>query len=557
MKRIATCIPTLTIVLFNLLAPTAAFLYGIVRGDDESNIPPRLDRIDRLGEADCFSTLPHRSTLPRLPNTDLDRRVRNFRQPAVRPADNRVLKFLGVANWFGSPQVQAMKLYSTEGCEAGTVVMIIRWYSRLNVIQIANLVDPSYLDIIPQRILAIQPILDVTPITSDDPEAEADEIDFAAEVIDNPGLMKPGSVYIPRIENNGNGNAASHYCDGIVEINKGVKNTLESLSALSAENQSDDASQFKWLRSYVSKLLTYLADDTARFMGKMRPKRFDSLKFSCMPLEHRAYVPFPGQADALDENNPGDTVANVVAANEQLVSESGNGFIEPVSASSGDSGSEQLSGSINSAASSEIQPPRRKQGRPRKPQPEGVEKPKRIRKPRPRPPGVKSRAQTANEILEDLESIINPVTKNLKVEAGDTAVPQSFWQSVLEQQRQQDEQQYRVTSNPYGMFEPGWSLLDFNPLGDDPMGSNLPTLFDINVSDEGSPGTFTNQLDSELRTYMSTMPAGSFNAFGRNFQMASQPAGETKIEAKEEEEVHADGWNVNAATDTKIEEETF
>ncbi|KAK6340857.1 hypothetical protein TWF696_009175 [Orbilia brochopaga] len=340
--------------------PPQPFSGGIVRGDDQQNLSPRVDRVDTLGEANCFSALAQKSgQLPRLPNTDLDRRLRPIRNPVVRPVDNRVVKYLSVANWFGSPQVQAMKLYSSEGCEACTLVMIIRWYPRLNVIQLASLIDPSYLDIIPQRIQGMQPIIDIAPIASEDPEGGADEIDFAAEVVNNPGLMKPGSVYIPLIPNNGNDNTVARYCDGMVQFNEGVKSTLESLSVLAEEGQQDDGSQFRWLKSYVTKLLSFLAPSGQPFTAR-KPKGVEMLKFSCTLLAQRAYVPFPGQADSFAAGLPVETTESIITG-QQPVSESTDVLNEQVSVVNGTDSNDQLLGGIGDIISSETQPPRRSQ----------------------------------------------------------------------------------------------------------------------------------------------------------------------------------------------------
>ncbi|KAJ6262336.1 hypothetical protein Dda_3143 [Drechslerella dactyloides] len=564
MKPTIPHIPTFTVILLHLLSPTAAFLYGIVRGDANGNLPPRVDKVDSVGEANCFSVLAQKSgQLPRLPNTNFDRMIRgpyNVAHTSARPVDKRPLKYLAVANWSGSAQVQAMKLYSSEGCEAGNLVMIIRWYSRLNVIQIADLIDSSYLDIMPTRIQSLQPITTIAPVTSDDPETEAEAIDFTAEVIDNPDIMKPGSVYIPSIPNNGNDNTAPQYCDGIVQINQGVKSTMEALSSLSEENQSDGASQINWLVTYLKRLLSFLAPGGQKPPSGRKPKGLDTLQFTCTPLLQMAYVLFPGQEESLVADLPVGTVEAVEAGVQAAPANIPNEQTLRLNVDAGslnDMSGQQL-GDVGTAVSSELQPPRRTRGRKKKTTEQSGEQ-QQVPKRGPRARNLREKNNV--NILQELESIVNPPKKNLKTDAP-TLQPGSFWETMLQQQQQQ-QQPYGSVEGGYGLFEPGWSLLNFNPLGD-PTEPTLPTLFDLNVDNENPLGAFGNHLDPVLAEYLRMMPAETFDAFG---------AGGDGVEVKEEVEVklepnaqaqagmqaeaQAGGANADAEPDMKIEDEMF
>ncbi|KAK6528925.1 hypothetical protein TWF694_004154 [Orbilia ellipsospora] len=215
----------LTLLLVSFPAVNA-FAFAWVRTSTlQDTGPVQIVRADKFPDDGCISTLETKvgkRTMSRIP-----------RKPAPEGSLTDTIKYMMAASWDRTDSLQAMAFYSNTGCEDDDLVMIVRFDDRyiLKTPQVVNL--SRVLGKTPKVIKSFRP-LDIAMGKTDEAIRRMVERHPTESLTKNPGLMRPGSVFVPRIRKPKPGEPPFTYCSGLVKIVPWLINAQAGLGVIAA-----------------------------------------------------------------------------------------------------------------------------------------------------------------------------------------------------------------------------------------------------------------------------------------------------------------------------------
>ncbi|KAF3924733.1 hypothetical protein AA313_de0208553 [Arthrobotrys entomopaga] len=234
---------TLHLLLTSLLAfppKVNAFAFAWVRS---SSIEPtgtnQIIRLDNFPENGCLHTT----------STKLFQREKHrIRKAPPENAITDTIKYMMAASWNGTEALNAMAFYSSLGCQNEDLAMLIRFHDEelLRTPQIVSL--NRVMDRIPRVIKSFRPVPVVLREEPDEEIREEVERDFTNAVSRNPGLMLPGSVYVPRVGNPRPGARTFTYCSGLVRVATWSINSQYDLGVVTTSPNRGQATVDHWVK---------------------------------------------------------------------------------------------------------------------------------------------------------------------------------------------------------------------------------------------------------------------------------------------------------------------
>ncbi|KAK6350906.1 hypothetical protein TWF718_004088 [Orbilia javanica] len=267
----------------------SAFVFGItqtssVNGKDVEN--PRVDRIDKIPpNYNCYSVAQSEP----IRSTDL---------PRVNEGAPRSVRAAVVANWVDTAQMDAVAFYTTPDCREDSKALIVRWYTNMDLPQIAYLAAGFTYNRIPRRLLAYKPIA-IPPGLAPEEDYELARVDFETAILTNPGLMKPGSAFAPTTSSR----SVPTYCEGLIRFAAFGDRSIRALGGISKEyfqNYPDssavpadlDLASWATLEGEIDNQLKQLITGVTASQGRATRSQSTYLpgNFGCNALRKEAYI---------------------------------------------------------------------------------------------------------------------------------------------------------------------------------------------------------------------------------------------------------------------------
>ncbi|KAK6361854.1 hypothetical protein TWF730_005566 [Orbilia blumenaviensis] len=320
MALVATCMRT---VVLSLIASTFfsayvsgfafGFTHSIAREGNSVIGSPRIDRIDRVSpDYDCYSVIQPEP-------------IRATDRPRVNEGELQTIKAAIVANWADTARMDAVAFYTTPDCREDTKALIVRWFTNMDIPQIAYLAAGFERKLIPKALSAYRPIV-IPPGPAPEDDYALARIDFEEAVLRNPGLMKPGSVFVPA-----RARLPTTYCSGLIRYVKFGEKTVAALGGLAKEyfqenpnaievpdNQDDE--NWPKLQDEFNKQLKHMLTSAPIGYGQPHTAQttYNPGVFGCNSLRKEAYID-PREPGPINRNDMLRQFQDVVQQDEVIL----------------------------------------------------------------------------------------------------------------------------------------------------------------------------------------------------------------------------------------------
>ncbi|KAF3200886.1 hypothetical protein TWF106_003108 [Orbilia oligospora] len=248
----------------------------------------RVDRIDRVSpDYDCYSLIQPQA-------------IRSTDRAQVNPGELQAVEAAITANWEDTAQMDAVAFYTTPDCREDSKALIVRWFSDKKLPQMSYLAAGFEGNRVPRRLTAYRPIT-IPPGPASEEDYELASVDFEVAILQNPGLMKPGSVFAPRTTRR----SSVTYCDGLVRFAQFGERSIRALGGIAKEyfqnnpdavEVPDDQDLANWpqLEQLFHKELQQLLTGAISLQNINRPRGRNAMfvpgSFNCNGLQKVAYV---------------------------------------------------------------------------------------------------------------------------------------------------------------------------------------------------------------------------------------------------------------------------
>ncbi|KAF3275357.1 hypothetical protein TWF970_006804 [Orbilia oligospora] len=277
----------------------------------------RVDRIDRVSpDYDCYSLIQPQA-------------IRSTDQAQVNPGELQAVEAAITANWADTTQMDAVAFYTTPDCREDSKALIVRWFSDKKLPQMSYLAAGFEGNRVPRRLTAYRPIT-IPPGPASEEDYELASVDFEAAILQNPGLMKPGSVFAPRTTRR----SSVTYCDGLVRFAQFGERSIRALGGIAKEyfqnnpdavEVPDDQDFANWpqLEQLIHKELQQLLTGATSLQNRPRSRNavFVPGSFNCNGLQKVAYVDHRPALGGLTQN--GIKEETEVVQHDEVVLDSG------------------------------------------------------------------------------------------------------------------------------------------------------------------------------------------------------------------------------------------
>ncbi|KAK6521369.1 hypothetical protein TWF506_001590 [Arthrobotrys conoides] len=210
----------LTLTIFSTSVSAFAFGFAPAKPGNGrlANRNTRVDRIDRVSaDYDCYSLIQPEP-------------IRSTDRPQVNAGELQAVEAIIAANWASTAQMDAVAFYTTPDCREDSKALIVRWFNDKTLPQMSYLAAGFEGNRIPKRLTAYRPIL-IPPGPASEEDYELASVDFETAVLQNPGLMKPGSVFAPRTTRR----TSVTYCNGLIRFAAFGEKSIRALGGIAKE----------------------------------------------------------------------------------------------------------------------------------------------------------------------------------------------------------------------------------------------------------------------------------------------------------------------------------